>query len=98
MTVHNPYVIMMTAKQDPLRLAAAVILGIITGSILFLIVALGIGVFNDMAHMNISVTTNVAENIFSLVLLVILIIACVAGFWWKVSTTPPTEPEPEQED
>jgi len=90
--------VQMTVKQDPLRLVAAVILGIITGSILFLIVALGIGTFNDMAHMNISVSMDVAENIFSLVLLVVLIIVCVAGFWWKVATTPPTEPEPEQEE
>ena len=89
--------VQMTAKQDPLRLTAAVILGIITGSILFFIIALVIGAFNDLTHMNVSVTTNVAENIFSLVLLVILIIACVAGFWWKVTTTPPSEPEPEIE-
>jgi uncharacterized membrane protein len=95
--------VQITAKQDPLRLAAAVILGIVTGSILFLIIALVIGAFNDMTHMNISVTTNVAENIFSLVLLVVLIVGCVAGFWWKVVTTPPSEskpvePVPEQED
>jgi len=89
--------VQMTAKQDPLRIVAAVILGIITGSILFLIVALGIGTFNDMAHMNISVSMDVAENIFSLVLLVVLIIVCVAGFWWKVTTTPPTEQEQEPE-
>jgi len=51
----------MTAKPDPLRVAAAVMLGIITGGILFLVVAMLIGIFNDMAHMNISVSTNVAE-------------------------------------
>jgi hypothetical protein len=85
----------MTAKKDPLRIAAAVILGIVTGGILFLIVALGIGVINDMAHMNISVTTNVAEDVFSLVMLLILIVLCIAGFYWKVSTTPPSEPETE---
>jgi hypothetical protein len=96
-TVDYPYVVQMTAKQDPLRLTAAVILGIITGSILFFVVALVIGAFNDMMHMNISVTTNVAENILSLLILVVLIIVCVAGFWWKVETTPPTEPEPEME-
>ncbi len=87
----------MTANQDPLRLAAAVILGIITGSILFFILALVIGIFNDMAHMNISVTTDVAENLISLILLVVLILVCVAGFWWKVTTTPSSEPEPEKE-
>jgi hypothetical protein len=88
-------VLSMTAKPDPLRVAAAVILGIITGSILFLVVALFIGFFNDMAHMNISVSTNVAENIFSAILLVVLIIACVAGFYHKVVTTPPSEPVQE---
>lgn len=86
----------MTANADPLRLAAAVILGIVTGSILFLVVALLIGSFNDLMHMNITVTTNVAENVFSLVLLLFLIVVCVAGFWWKVTTTPPTETEPEE--
>jgi uncharacterized membrane protein len=43
--------------------------------------------------MNISVTTNIVENIFSAILLAVLIIACVAGFYWKVATTPPTEPK-----
>lgn len=94
-TDHYPYMVQMTAKQDPLRLAAAVILGIVTGSILFFIIALMIGAFNDITHMNISVTMNVAENMLSLVLLVVLIIGCVAGLWWKVVTTPPLEPEPE---
>lgn len=85
----------MTVKPDPLRIAAAVILGVITGAILFLVVALFIGAVNDMAHMNISISMNVAENIFSAVLLVVLIIACVAGFYRKVVTTPPSEPEQE---
>lgn len=85
----------MTGKKDPLRIAAAVILGIVTGGILFLIIALGIGVINDMAHMNISVRMNVAEDVFSLVLLIVLIVLCIAGFYWKVATTPPAEPETE---
>ena len=85
----------MTAQPDPLRIAAAVILGIITGGILFLVVAMVIGIFNNMPHMNISVSTNVAENIFSAVLLAVLIVACVAGFYRKVVTTPPSEPEQE---
>jgi hypothetical protein len=84
--------VQMTAKPDPLRIAAAVILGIITGGILFLVVALLIGILNDMANMNITVSTNIAENIFSAILLVVLIILCVAGIYWKVATTPQTEP------
>ena len=85
----------MNIKPDPLRIAAAVILGIITGGILFLCVALFIGMLNDMAHMNISVTTNVAENIVSAILLVVFIITCVAGFYRMVATTPPYEPVQE---
>jgi len=88
-------VVQMTAKPDPLRVIAAVLLGIITGGILFLVVAMIIGMLNDMAHLNIPVTTNIAENIFSAILLAVLIIVCVAGFYWKVATTPPTEPKPE---
>jgi len=82
----------MTAQPDPLRVAAAVILGLITGSILFLIAALLIGILNDMACVNIPITTFVAENIFSAILLVVLIIVCVAAFYRKVASTPPSEP------
>jgi len=84
------------AEQDPLRIIAAIILGIITGGILFLIVALGIGVVNDVVHMNISVPMNVAENVFSAALLVLFIGLCIAFFYWRVATTPPSEPEPEE--
>ncbi|HOX34810.1 MAG TPA: hypothetical protein P5217_03705 [Methanoregulaceae archaeon] len=84
------------AEQDPLRIIAAIILGIITGGILFLIVALGIGVVNDAVHMNISVPMNVAENVFSAALLVLFIGLCIAFFYWKVATTPPSAPEPEE--
>ena len=74
-----------------LRLTAAIILGIIVGALLFFIVALFIGIFNDLSGMNIPVGSNVAENIISAVLLVIFIILSVAGFCWKVRTTPPSE-------
>jgi uncharacterized membrane protein YkvI len=88
-------VVTLTEQPDPLRVAAAVILGIISGSILFFIVALLIGILNDMAHMNIPVTTLVAENIFSAILLIVLIIACIAGFYRKVAMTPPSGPSGE---
>lgn len=87
----------MAEKQDPLRIIAAIILGIITGGILFLIIALGIGIVNDAVHMNISVPMNVAENVFSAALLVLLMGLCIAFFYWKVATTPPTEPASEEE-
>jgi hypothetical protein len=78
-----------------LRFAAAVILGIIVGFILFLIVALFIGMFNNWMGMDIPVGTDVAENLISAVLLVIFVVGSVAGFCWKVWTTPPTEEEEE---
>jgi preprotein translocase subunit SecY len=84
-------------KTNPLRLAAAVILGIIVGAILFLVIALFIGAFNDKSGMNIPINMLVAENIFSLVLLLVLMIISIGYFWWKVTTTPPTEPESEDE-
>jgi hypothetical protein len=83
----------MTSPSNPpdlLRLAAAVILGCITGTILFLVVALGIGALNDRMHMNIPISLLVAENIFSLLLLAVLIIACVAYLVRDVLNTPPT--------
>jgi heme/copper-type cytochrome/quinol oxidase subunit 2 len=78
-----------------LRLAAAVILGIIVGFILFLIVALFIGMFNNWMGMDIPVGTDIAENIFSAVLLVIFVVGSVTFLCWKVWTTPPTEEEEE---
>ncbi|HEX3001308.1 MAG TPA: hypothetical protein VHN82_02905 [Methanoregula sp.] len=80
----------------PLRIISAAILGCIVGVILFLIVALGIGAANDRMHMNIPINLLVAENIFSAILLLVLVVICVAGFIRMVQTTPPSEPEPEE--
>ena len=74
-----------------LRLAAAVILGWIIGTVLFLIVALGIGVVNDKMGMQIPVNLLVAENIFSAILLVVFILICVAGLCRQVWNTPPSD-------
>jgi len=79
-------------KPDALRIVAAVILGIFVGFILFFVFALFIGAFNATMGMNIPITTQVAENILSAVLLVVIIIICIAYFCWKVWTTPPTTP------
>ena len=87
----------MAEKQDPLRIAAAVLLGVITGAILFLVVALGIGIINNLVHMNIPISMDIAENVVSASLLVFLIGICITAFYWKVETTPPTEPEAEEE-
>jgi uncharacterized protein YqhQ len=85
-----------TSTPSVLRLVSAVILGIIVGFILFLIVALFIGMFNNQMGMNIPVGTDVAENVFSAVILIIFIIASIIGLCWKVWVTPPTEEENEE--
>ena len=89
------FMIEQSQNSNPLRLIAAVLLGIIVGSILFFVVALFIGSFNDLLGMHLSVSTNFAENIWSLILLIILNVVCIAGFCWMVRTTPPSEPEQE---
>jgi len=89
------FMIEQSQNSSPLRLIAAVLLGIMVGSILFFVVALFIGTFNDLSGMHLSVSTNFAENVWSLILLVVLNVACIAGFCWMVRTTPPSEPEPE---
>lgn len=78
------------ATPSPLRIISAVLLGCIVGVILFLIAALGIGFVNDRMHMNIPVNMLVAENIFSAILFVVLIIVCIAIFLRMVWTTPPS--------
>jgi tetrahydromethanopterin S-methyltransferase subunit C len=87
-----------TAKPSWLRIAAAVILGAIVGFIIFLIVALAIGSLNDLLGMNIPINLRIAENIWSPILLIVFIGLSIAGLWWKVETTPPTEPEIVPED
>ncbi|MFA5267179.1 MAG: hypothetical protein WC379_04340 [Methanoregula sp.] len=80
-------------KPTWLRLAAAVILGCVVGGILFLITALIIGAINDLMGIAIPINMLLAENIWSSSLLVIFIGLSIAGLWWKVETTPPSEPE-----
>jgi len=84
-----------TSTPILLRLIAAVFLGIIVGFILFLIVAMFIGAFNNLMGMAIPVGMDFTENIISAILLVIFEIGCVAGFCWKVWKTPPSK---EKED
>ncbi len=81
------------AKPAWLRIAAAVLLGGMIGGILFLLATLIIGAINDSMGMSIPINTQVAENLWSAVLLVIFIGFSIAFMWWKVETTPPTEPE-----
>ncbi len=81
------------AKPTWLRIAAAILLGGVIGGILFLIATLIIGAINDSMRMSIPINLRVAENLWSAVLLVIFIGFSIAFLWWKVETTPPSEPE-----
>lgn len=90
-----------TVKPTWLRIISSVILGGVVGFILFLFVALIIGAVNDQMGMTIPISLRMAENIWSPILLIVLIGFSIAGLWWKVETTPPTEPEipsPEIQD
>ena len=81
------------AKPTWLRIAAAVILGGVVGGILFLVATLIIGAINNQLGMTIPINLQIAENVLSLCLLILLIGLSIAYFWWKVETTPPSEPE-----
>jgi len=84
---------------DPLRLASAVLLGGMVGVILFLLVALILGFFNDSMGMNIPLHLMALENVTSLVLLVIFIGAGIGWFVHLVLVIPPTEAvEPDVAD
>ena len=85
-------------RPGMLRIAAAVILGCITGTILFLIVALGIGVVNDKMGMMIPVNLLIAENIFSAILLILFILICIVGFCWQVWNTPSSDSNSEDSE
>ena len=81
------------AKPTWLRIAAAIILGGMVGGILFFIATLVIGVINNLMGMAIPINFQIAENVLSLGLLILLMGLSIAYFWWKVETTPPSEPE-----
>jgi formate/nitrite transporter FocA (FNT family) len=84
-----------TATPSLLRLAAAIFLGLIVGFILFFIAAMVIGSINQLMDMNIPVRMDVAENVISAILLVVFVGGSIAGFCWKVWTTPASEEEEE---
>ena len=80
-----------TGNPGLLRISAAVILGCIVGSILFLIVAMGIGVVNDKMGMQIPINLLIAENVFSAILLIAFILISIGGFCWQVWNTPSSD-------
>jgi hypothetical protein len=81
------------AKPTWLRITAAILLGGMIGGILFLVAVLIIGAINDSRGMSIPISLRVAEDLWSAVLLVIFMGFSIAFVWWKVETTPPSEPE-----
>lgn len=79
------------SRPSLLRIAAAVLLGIVIGFFVFLGMALVLGA------LDIPVSMQFAENILSAVLLIISLAVCIGGFLWLVWTTPPIETEEEAE-
>ena len=75
------------------RVLAAILLGFFGGFFLFLIVALVIGAVNNALGMQIPIDLLLAENIYSLVMLVLIEVLCIGGALWLVWRTPPSEPE-----
>ena len=73
-----------SSQSNVLRYIAAVILGCIVGAIIFLVVALFIGFFNEKAHMQIPINMMIAENIFSAALMAILVIVSIVFFVCKL--------------
>ncbi|MBN2733300.1 MAG: hypothetical protein JXQ82_00365 [Methanomicrobiaceae archaeon] len=84
-------------KNNPLRVIAALILGVVIGVIGFFIVALILGLIEDMSGFATGITANFSENIVSAVLLLIFVIAGAGFFYWKVSTTPPSKEPSDSE-
>ncbi len=82
-------------KPAPLRIVAGIILGIFSGLIIFFAISLLIGMINNLIGTSLSMSTRFSEDIWSAVLLVVIIIACTTGVLWLVYKTPPT---PESED
>lgn len=82
-------------KPAPLRIVAGLILGIFAGFIIFFVISLLIGLINDILGTSLSMSMRFNEDIWSAILLVVIIIACTAGVLWLVYKTPPT-PESEE--
>jgi hypothetical protein len=76
-----------------IRVIAAILVGFFGGFFLFLIVALVIGAVNNMLGTAIPINLLIAENIYSVITLVVIIALCIGGALWLVWRTPPSEPE-----
>jgi hypothetical protein len=80
-------------RPSLIRILAAILLGFFGGFFLFLIVALVIGGVNGLLGVQIPVNLLIAENIYSAVTLLVIILLCIGGALWLVWRTPPSEPE-----
>ena len=77
-------------KPAPLRIVAGVILGIFVGFFIFFAISLLIGMINDLLGTSLSMSMKFSEDIWSVVILAVIIIACTAGVLWLIYKTPPT--------
>jgi hypothetical protein len=80
-------------RPSLIRVLAAVLVGFFGGFFLFLIVALVIGGVNNMLGTEIPINLLIAENIYSVIALIIIIGLCIGGALWMVWRNPPLEPE-----
>lgn len=80
-------------KNSPLRLAAGFILGIVLGGILFFVIVLLLSFIFEMMGWEVSLSYNVAENIWSEVILVISLVVGLGVVYWAIMTTAPVEEE-----
>jgi uncharacterized membrane-anchored protein len=79
-----------SSRPSILRIVAAVFLGIVVGFFVFFAITLVLGA------LNIPVSMQFAENIYSAILLIISLAVCIGGFLYLVWTNPPTEAETEE--
>ena len=79
-----------SSRPGILRIVAAVLLGIVVGFFVFFAITLVLGA------LNIPVSMQFAENIYSAILLIISLAVCIGGFLYLVWTNPPTETESEE--
>ena len=79
-----------SSRPSILRIVAAVFLGIVVGFFVFFAITLVLGA------LNIPVSMQFAENIYSAILLILSLAICIGGFLYLVWTNPPTETESEE--
>ena len=71
-------------ESASLRRVAGVILGAVLGVIVFFVLALMVGLINDSYSLGIPLDTNIAENIWSAIMLFVTIILGIFVVSWAV--------------